>query len=154
MWYWILAAIATVYVFWDARRRGNNAWGWSIPTIILWPIMVPVYRSRRFLLEGEQRVGGTTWALLKSFVVLWQVLCISWLASYGVQIATTVESASSDAAAAGATIGGTIGVGFIIGAWVGVTVVLGILGLFFKGGKVEEGPTGPNAKKGIENSGK
>lgn len=146
MWYWILAALATIYVYWDANRRGNKAWGWSLPTIFLWPIIVPIYRSKRFLLKGEQRVGGTTWALLKSFVVLWQVFCIAWLSSYGVEISTTVEEASTEAESAGAAIGGTLGIGFIIGAWVGITVIVGILGLFFKGGKVEEGPTGPNAK--------
>lgn len=144
MWYWVVAGLATIYVFWDANRRGNKAWAWAIPTVLVWPILVPIYRSRRFLLEGEQRVGGTTWALLKSFVVLWQILCIAWLSSYIVGVSTSVESTTSEAAAAGSIIGGTIGVGFIVGAWLSITVIVGVLGLFFKGGKVEEGPTGPN----------
>lgn len=150
MWYWIVAVLLTIYVFWDARRRGNRTWTWALPTVVLWPILVPVYRSRRFLLEGEHRVGGTTWVLLKTFLVVWQILCIAWLVSYAVSIGSSVESTTSEAAAAGTIIGGTIGIGFIFAIWVGVTIIVGVLGLFFRGGKVVEGPTGPNKKSGDE----
>jgi len=145
MWYWILGLLAAGYVYWDARRRGNQVWAWALGTFLGWPIIIPIYRSKRYLLAGERRSGGTAWHLAKVFVIVWQFLCLAWLISYWVDISRM--PAGSEWEEAGAALGGMMGTGFIIGIWVGITVITGIIGLFLKSNFTEEGPTGPNVRK-------
>jgi hypothetical protein len=79
--------------------------------------------------------------LIKVFVLCWQALCLAWLISYFVAVGGVHPS--SDAEAAGVAIGGMMGTGFIIGIWVGVTILAAVVGLFLKKDTTEVGPTGP-----------
>jgi hypothetical protein len=136
-----------VWVFFDAKKRGNNMVGWSLATLVIGPVSLPVYFAKRYLKEGESREGGTAWNVLKTFALYWTILMIVVGISGMVGVSGVAQQATSSAEQAGVVIGATLGLGMIIGLWFFVLVAALVLGLFMKKSSVvEKGPTGPLAQ--------
>src|SRR5258708_28900846 len=76
MWYLVLYGIFALWVLQDglSRKLATSAAGWTLGTLLLGPIILPVYLAKRPLKKGEVREGGTAWNILKNFAVLWTVL--------------------------------------------------------------------------------
>lgn len=64
-----LAALA-IWLYQDAERRQmNSPLAWVLLLVLLGPLALAIYWSRRPLFQGEYRVGGRTWVMMRSFVV-------------------------------------------------------------------------------------
>jgi hypothetical protein len=147
MWYLVVYAACAAWVFFDAGRRQNNRILWPLATVVLGPIILPIYLAKRNLREGEVREGGTAWNVLRNFAILWTVTMaaagIAGLVSAGSMVGETADEFEQ----AGAAIGTVLGLGMIAGLWFIVLVGALVLGLFLKKSSVvERGPTGPLAE--------
>lgn len=71
--------------------------------------------------RGKLGLFGWVWRIL---LAIWQALMIGWFVSYLSAVAPMVDAGG--AKGAGAVLGGTIGVGFIVAIWVGGTVIFGL----------------------------
>ena len=45
--------------------------GWPAATLVLGPVVLPVYFVKRNLKAGEVREGGTGWNVIKNFALFW-----------------------------------------------------------------------------------
>jgi len=115
MWYFVLYAIFAVWVFTDAKKRMNHVVGWPLTTLLLGPIVLPVYFAKRNLKEGEVREGGTGWNILKNFALFWTITMVVAGIAGMVSVSDVVQKAGSEAEQAGAAIGATLGLGMIFG---------------------------------------
>ena len=149
MWYFVLYAVLAAWVFVDAGRRLNHRVGWPAATLVIGPLVLPVYFAKRNLKEGEVREGGTGWNVLKNFALLWTLtMFVAGIAGF-VGVAETIDPSASDAELAGAAIGGGIGLGLIGLLWFIVAISALVIGLFLKKSTfVEKGPSGALAVKG------
>jgi hypothetical protein len=117
---------------------------WTLGTLFVGPILLPIYLSKRPLKTCEVREGGTAWNVLKNFAILWTIVmavaAFSALSTMG-HLATSYQS---DAERAGAGIGMFLGLGLLGVAWFVPTLGSALLGfLLKKNSVVEQGPTGP-----------
>ena len=55
----------------DAKKRLNHPVGWPAATLVLGPVVLPVYFAKRNLQAGEVREGGTGWNVIKNFALFW-----------------------------------------------------------------------------------
>jgi hypothetical protein len=145
MWYIALYGMFAIWVLLDglARRIGPNVAAWTLGTLVLGPIVLPIYLAKRPLKKGEVREGGTAWNVLKNFAILWTMLMA--MAAFGAikHIGQTVSSLDSDAARAGAGLGILLGMGFMAVVWFLPTCGAAVLGFLLKKNSiVETGPTG------------
>jgi hypothetical protein len=145
MWYVALYGMFAVWVLLDgiARRIGASVAAWTVGTLLLGPIVLPIYLAKRPLKKGEVREGGTAWNVLKNFAILWTVLMA--MAGFGamMHMGETVSSLDSDAARAGAGLGMLLGMGFLAVVWFLPTCGTAVLGFLLKKNSiVETGPTG------------
>lgn len=69
MWYFVLYLAFAVWVFADAKKRMNHPMGWPAATLVLGPVVLPVYFAKRNLKAGEVREGGTGWNVIKNFAL-------------------------------------------------------------------------------------
>ncbi len=124
MWYVALYGMFALWVLLDglARRIGASVAAWTVGTLLLGPIVLPVYLTKRPLKKGEVREGGTAWNVLKNFAILWTVLMA--IAGFGalMNMGQAVSSLDSDAARAGAGLGMLFGIGFL--AVVAVVIIM------------------------------
>ncbi len=146
MWYLILYGVFAAWVLFDgmSRKDGGAAVGWTIGTLLLGPLVLPVYLAKRPLKTGEVREGGTAWNVLKNFAILWTILmavaAFSAVSSMG-DYATNLQS---DAERAGAGIGMFLGMGLLAVVWLVPTAGAALLGFLLKKNTIiENGPTGP-----------
>lgn len=146
MWYFLLYAILAVYVLVDAGKRHNSRTGWPVATLLLGPVVLPVYFAKRHLKKGEVREGGTGWNVLKNFALMWTLtMAVAGVAGM-VGASDVVEQAGSDTEQAGAAIGVALGLGVIGFLWFVFVAAALVIGLFLKKSSVvEKGPTGPLA---------
>jgi len=145
-WYFLIYAIVAAWVFFDAKKRGNNAPAWAAATFILGVIIAPYYLAKRYLLAGETREGGVAWNILRYFALFWTLTMI--LAAIGGigAISSSAPTHGNEYEQAGYAIGATIGIGMILTLWFIVLVAALVLGMFLKKSSiVEKGPTGPLA---------
>jgi len=145
MWYVALYGMFALWVLLDglARRIGASVAAWTVGTLLLGPIVLPVYLTKRPLKKGEVREGGTAWNVLKNFAILWTVLMA--IAGFGalMNMGQAVSSLDSDAARAGAGLGMLFGIGFLAVIWFLPTCGAAVLGFMLKKNSiVETGPTG------------
>jgi hypothetical protein len=73
MVYLFFGAVLALWAGFDAFRRGRG-WHAAVPALyvlILFPVALPWYLSRRPLFVGEMRVGGRLWAFVRYFGLLW-----------------------------------------------------------------------------------
>ena len=140
-WYFILYALVAIWVFLDAKKRGNNAPLWGIATVALGLIVTPFYLAKRYLLAGEVREGGVAWNVLRYFALLWTLT----MAIYTIGAMSSGAPVSDNQfAMMGAAIGTALGVGMLLAIWFMILVGALALGIFFKQPSViENGPTGP-----------
>ena len=143
MWYFVLYAIFAVWVFIDAKKRMNHVVGWPLTTILLGPIVLPVYFAKRNLKDGEVREGGTGWNVLKNFALFWTITMVVAGIAGMVGVSDVAQQATSGAEQAGVAIGATLGLGMIFVLWFIVLMAALVLGMFLKKSSiVEKGPTG------------
>jgi len=148
MWYWILWVILAVWTFIDAKKRNNNAIGWAIGTLLVGPIVLPVYFAKRYLKVNEVREGGTAWNVLKNFTLYWTLTMLVVGIAGAIGAGGVINESQSGAEQAGAIIGAGIGLTMLFILWLVVAVVALILGFFLKKSSiVEKGPTGKLAEQ-------
>ncbi len=146
MWYIALYGLFAIWVLTDGLKRKAKAIPWAVGTLVLGPIVLPVYVAKRPLRAGEIREGGTGWNVLKNFALFWTVL-IAVVTVWGM-VTASVETANfqTEAEQAGAAIGTALGFGIIAFLWFVPMVGALVLGLFLKKSSVvEKGPSGPLA---------
>ena len=151
MWYFVLYLLFAVWVFTDAKKRMNHPIGWPVATLVLGPIVLPVYFAKRNLKAGEVREGGTGWNVIKNFALFWTLTIAMGVMAGLVNIGQTVDPSATHAQKAGAALGATLGVGMIFVLWLVVLIAALILGLFLKKSSiVEYGPTGALAQEALK----
>lgn len=145
-WYFIVYAIVAIWVFLDAKKRGNNAPAWGIATFVLGVIIAPYYLAKRYLLAGEVREGGVAWNVLRYFAIFWTLtMAIVTIGAMGA-VSSSMPTSGNQYEEAGAVIGATLGIGMILTVWFMVLVAALVIGMFLKKSSiVEKGPTGPLA---------
>ena len=127
MWYLLLAAAVSTWVFVDARARKGNAAGWTLATFFLMVVALPYYFAKRSLRAGEVREGGTAWNFLRAFAILWTV---------------TVAIAAAALIMAGPSLGTMLGLSMIGPLWFFPMIGAVVLGLLLKKNTIiEHGPT-------------
>lgn len=146
MSYFILYGAFALWVLVDAlsRKIGASAALWVLGTVILGPIILPIYLASRPLKQGEVREGGKAWNVLKNFAILWTIaMAIASIAAL-TRMANISTGLTSDAAKAGAGIGMLLGMGILGAVWFFPTMGAALLGFLLKKSTiVETGPTGP-----------
>jgi hypothetical protein len=146
MSYLLLYGVFALWVVFDglSRKLGMSVLLWTLGTIILGPIILPIYLASRPLKHGETREGGKGWNVLKNFAILWTVvMAIATIAGL-MAMAKNTTDLNSDAARAGAGIGMVLGMGFLAALWFFPTMGAALLGFLLKKSSiVETGPTGP-----------
>jgi len=143
MLYLLLNLVAATWVFLDARGRRDKAIAFGLGTLLLGPLVAPVYLARRPLREGETREGGTGWRVCANLVLAWTItmMVAGMVAMTGV--AKVAEGATSDAAKVGTVIGAGLGLMVLFAAWILPVILVLVIGLVLrKSGVVEKGPTG------------
>ena len=80
--------------------------------------------------KGNLGFFGWLWHIL---FWLWQIAMVFWIVSYTTEVAPMVDSGGAEGA--GAAIGATIGVGFIIAIWCAGSVIFGIFVLLTRRSK-------------------
>lgn len=135
--------VATVFTIWvvkDSLKRQKLAWGYAILSFLwMWWICLPFYFAGRKLLPGETREGGYGWNVCKFFLLLWSFLLGYCLLGGIMNMSEHVSGREmSDAAAAGAAIGASIGVGMFFCLWIGVAIPTLVIGLLLKKNSVVE----------------
>lgn len=145
--YFILYAMFAIWVYFNAAKRKYSPGLWAVGTLILGPIVLPVYFAKRPLVMGETREGGVAWNVLKNFVLFW-TLTMLFAGIAGCAGASHVaQNASTDVEKVGAGLGMTLMAGIMFGAWIVPAVSAAVLGFFLKQSNVvEKGPTGPLAQ--------
>jgi len=149
MWYIALYGLFAIWVLVDGLKRKAKALPWAIGTVLLGPIVLPVYIAKRPLKAGEVREGGTGWNVLRNFALFWTILMA--VAAFWGMVAVSEQTATlqTEAERAGAAIGTALGLGMIAALWFFPMVGALVLGLFLKKSSVvEKGPTGPLASEG------
>jgi hypothetical protein len=125
---------------------GSRVVGWAIGTLILGPLVLPIYFAKRPLKSGEIREGGAAWNVLKNFAILWSLTMAFASVAGLVAMSQTVTGQDSEAAKTGAAIGTMLGMAFLGAVWFFPTVGAAAIGfLLKKNSVVEKGPTGPLA---------
>lgn len=145
-WYFLLYAIVAAWVFFDAKKRGNNALAWAVATFLIGVIVAPYYLAKRYLLAGEVREGGVAWNVLRYFALFWTLtMAIVTIGAMGA-VSSSMPTSGNQYEEAGAVIGATIGIGMILTVWFMVLVAALVIGMFLKKSSIiEKGPTGPMA---------
>ncbi|WP_314591571.1 hypothetical protein [Paenibacillus terrigena] len=147
VFYWILYFLIAVWVFFDAKKRGNQFIGWSIGCFLGGPLVLPFYLAKRYLKTGQVREGGTGWNVMKYFALFWTITMIIVGIAGMAGAGQVVNDASNEYEQAGAVIGAGIGMAMLVVIWFVPMVVALILGLFLKKSSiVEKGPTGKFAQ--------
>jgi hypothetical protein len=141
--YWIVNLIVAIWVIFDAKKRRMDPIGWAFGTFLFSPIIVPVYFSKRSLMMGEVREGGTAWNVLKYFAIIWTIFMIFVGAQAIYKVSSTLDTSPNGAYYFGAQIGAGISFVLIAALWFFPMVFALILGFFLKKSSVIEiGPTG------------
>ncbi len=150
---YVIAIGLAIFVFTNAKKRGNNAIGWAIGTFVFWAGVLPVYLSKRYLLAGETREGGTAWNICKYFVMLWTLWWLIVFSGWIMEAIEISDSLTNEYEQAGAGLGMAFGSGVMILLWILPIAGAAIVGFMTKKSNyVENGPTGPMASISTTNS--
>lgn len=130
-----LAALS-IWLYQDAQRRQMNSPGaWVVALCLLGPVALAAYWANRPLFQGEVRVGGRGWIMMRVFVVAataWAVLFCAvfsvWLSAFMPLVAILMLF---------------VGLGLLLtGGWVVVVALLLLAAWLIRDGqRVEIGPT-------------
>ncbi len=130
MLYFILYIAVGIWVFIDSKKRlFPQGKIYSVLTVIIGPLILPVYLAKRPLRKDETREGGTEWNILKNFALVWTLtIFVCGIVGY--------EPGASN----------SIALVMLFAIWIFPMVGAAILGFFLKKSSVvEHGPTGPLA---------
>lgn len=148
MWYWVVCGLFAIWVLVDSLKRKAKTILWVIGTVLLGPIILPVYIATRPLKTNEVREGGTAWNIFKNFVLFWTTLMVVaaiWCVVVIGKVSTAPEITTEGLAKSA---GATLGLPLIAALWFFPTLGALLLGFFLKKSSVvEKGPTGPLASK-------
>lgn len=78
----VLNLFFAAWVLLDSLQR-RAAITWALGTVLLGPVMLPVYRARRPLRPQEIRAGGPDWIVSRNFAWTWtlvMVVVVFWVA--------------------------------------------------------------------------
>ena len=144
MWSFIIPVIAAIWVVIDGlqRKLRIKAIIWSIATLIIGVLTLPIYLATRPLKAGESREGGTAWNILRNFALFWTIFLVIVTLSWLVAMNGTTPATNSDWEQAGRAIGTTLGLGLMCGLWFLPMLAALVIGFFLKSSRVEQGPTG------------
>jgi hypothetical protein len=95
--YLYLSIAVTLFVVWDAARRGAARARWAIAAALAWPVALPIWLTIRPLRSGELRRGGRASNLLRHFALAWSILWGAHLAvtaGIGIVVATSEQDRS------------------------------------------------------------
>lgn len=146
--YLLVFGVLALYLIFDGIRRklGVVTVAWAIGALVLGPVILPIYFTKRPLKTGETREGGLAWNILKNFALFWTVFMVVVAISSIVSAGSV--STNSDAEAAGAAIGITLVLLIEAVVWFFPMVGAIVLGFFLKKSSIiEQGPTGRLAQE-------
>jgi hypothetical protein len=78
----LLNIVLAAWVLFDSLQRGAEL-TWALGTVVLGPVMLPVYRARRPLRGTEIRAGGPDWIVSRNFAWTWtlaMIVIVFWVA--------------------------------------------------------------------------
>jgi hypothetical protein len=130
-----LAALS-IWLYQDAQRRQMNSPGaWVVLLCLLGPVALAAYWATRPLYQGEVRVGGRGWIMMRVFVVAVSAWAILFAAVFSVWLSAFMPLVAIFAL--------FIGLGlFFAGGWVFVVALLLLAAWLIRDGqRVEVGPT-------------
>jgi hypothetical protein len=130
-----LAALS-IWLYQDAQRRQMNSPGaWVVLLCLLGPVALAAYWATRPLYQGEVRVGGRGWIMMRVFVVAVSAWAILFAAVFSVWLSAFMPLVAIFAL--------FIGLGlFFAGGWVFVLALLLLAAWLIRDGqRVEVGPT-------------
>ena len=130
-----LAALS-IWLYQDAQRRQMNSSGaWVVALCLLGPVALAGYWANRPLFQGEVRVGGRGWVMMRVFVVALTAWAILFCAVFSVWLSAFMPLVAIFAL--------FIGLGlFFAGGWVFVVALLLLSAWLIRDGQcVEIGPT-------------
>jgi len=130
-----LAALS-IWLYQDAQRRQVNSPGaWVVLLCLLGPVALAAYWATRPLYQGEVRVGGRGWIMMRVFVVAVSAWAILFAAVFSVWLSAFMPLVAIFAL--------FIGLGlFFAGGWVLVVALLLLAAWLIRDGqRVEVGPT-------------
>jgi len=130
-----LAALS-IWLYQDAQRRQMNSPGaWVVLLCLLGPVALAAYWATRPLYQGEVRVGGRGWIMMRVFVVAVSAWAILFAAVFSVWLSAFMPLVAIFAL--------FIGLGlFFAGGWVLVVALLLLAAWLIRDGqRVEVGPT-------------
>lgn len=130
-----LAALS-IWLYQDAQRRQMNSPGaWVVALCLLGPVALAAYWANRPLFQGEVRVGGRAWVMMRVFVVAitaWAILFGAvfsvWLSAFMPLVAIFMLF---------------VGLGLLLtGGWIIVVALLLLAAWLIRDGqRIEVGPT-------------
>lgn len=130
-----LAALS-IWLYQDAQRRQmNSPSAWVVLLCLLGPVALAAYWATRPLYQGEVRVGGRGWIMMRVFVVAVSAWAILFAAVFSVWLSAFMPLVAIFAL--------FIGLGlFFAGGWVFVVALLLLAAWLIRDGqRVEVGPT-------------
>jgi len=147
LWFFGLCAVWVLIDGWRRRALGLGIF-YGAASILLAPITIPIYLTRRPLKAGEVREGGVVWNILKNFVVVWTLLILVAALAGLFASGQALQKPMSQAEQAGAGLGIIVGLGLWAAAWFFPVLGALVFGLLLKKNSVvERGPTGPLAPR-------
>jgi len=145
---WLLGTGCACYCYWDAsQRRMQKPWLWAVFGLFTNPLTIALLHGHRWLLSGETREGGRGWDSCRWLAMNTTVAMFFAGISGLISVAGSATFSGSDASIAGAAIGTTLGIGFILMIWILLSGSFLIIGLMMKKSVREVGPTGPLATR-------
>jgi len=130
-----LAALS-IWLYQDAQRRQMNSPGaWVVALCLLGPVAIAAYWARRPLFEGEVRVGGRGWVMMRVFLLALTAWAILFCAVFSVWLSAFMPLLAIFAL--------FVGLGLLFaGGWLFVVVLLLLAAWLIRDGqRVEIGPT-------------
>jgi hypothetical protein len=138
---YLIYALFGIWVFFDAKKRGESPITSALKTAVFGPIALPFYIAKRPLLAGEVREGGTGWNVMKNFALSWTVFMVVASIVAVFSVSAKMDPNFSDATKAGYGAGMVIGLGLYAAIWFFPMVGSLLLGAFLKKSSVvEKGP--------------
>lgn len=130
-----LAALG-IWLYQDAERRQmKSPLAWVVLLVLLGPLALAIYWSRRPLFKGEYRVGGRLWVMTRSFVVALS----AWLLMFAAVLSVWLSDIMPGAVLFGIllTVGALVG-----GGWALLALILLLATWLLRDGRqAEVGPT-------------
>ena len=145
MSYFLLYGLLALWVLFDGvnRKMGAPLVLWVAGTVLVGPIILPIYLASRPLKQGEVREGGKAWNVLKNFAILWTIVMAIATVAALLNIADVTKRLTSEAELAGAGLGTLIVIAVLGAVWFFPTMGAAMIGFMVKKNTIVEiGPTG------------